>query len=77
LAQENPIHANIEVLVAKTSVYQCSHGKTHQKDSSYSATGIYYSNILCGDAHLVNCNTCGAYFPKSGSAAIRALKRHT
>jgi hypothetical protein len=29
-----------------------------------------------GDGHLVNCNLCGAYFPKSGSAAIRALKRH-
>ena len=32
---------------------------------------------MVGDAHLENCNKCGAYFPKSGAMVIRALKRHT
>lgn len=37
---------------------------------------MHTNQKLIGDAHLVNCNLCGAYFPKSGSFAIRALKRH-
>jgi len=32
---------------------------------------------LVGDAHLTNCNECGAFYPKSGSVCIRHLKRHT
>lgn len=33
------------------------------------------STKLIGDAHLVNCNDCGAYYPKSGSDVLRAAKR--
>lgn len=28
-----------------------------------------------GDSHLMNCNLCGAFFPKSGSQVIRVAKR--
>ena len=35
------------------------------------------ADVLVGDAHLVNCNVCSAYFPYSGSMTIRAMKRHT
>jgi len=31
---------------------------------------------MVGDAHIVNCNICGAFYPKTGALAIRALKRH-
>ena len=58
------------VSVNKVSVYQCSHSNLH-------TTQRKSSHILCGDAHLVNCNVCGAYYPKSGSSTIRALKRHS
>lgn len=28
-----------------------------------------------GDAHLMNCNECGAYFSKTGSLAVRDPRR--
>ena len=30
-----------------------------------------------GDAHLMNCNQCGAFLPKNGSVVIRAKHRHS
>ena len=35
------------------------------------------TNIKISDAHLTNCNICGAFFPRSGCLAIRSLKRRT
>ena len=32
-------------------------------------------HIKFGDNHLVNCNLCGAFFPKNGSMVIRSLQR--
>ena len=58
-----------EVSIAKKITLKCSHRVSKEgKDSG---------DALIGDAHLVNCNICGAYFPNSGSFTIRALKRHT
>ena len=63
------IHAKVTSTHKDVSEFQCSHSLV-KGDSSL-------SEILVGDTHLVNCNMCGAYFPKSGSNVIRALKRHT
>lgn len=50
------------------SKYQCSH-----RDKP---DGTLNPDVLVGDAHLVNCNMCGAYFPNTGSHSVRALRRH-
>lgn len=34
-----------------------------------------HQQLKIGDAHLANCNICGAFFPKSGSLVIRSKKR--
>ena len=72
-----PANNVVVEVVSKASVYQCSHSRPqfHQdyKLNSHQGNAL----ALVGDAHLVNCNQCGAYFPKSGSLAVRALKRHT
>jgi len=69
---------NVSVeIVKKASIYQCTHSRPQfQKDyklNSHDGNAL----ALVGDAHLVNCNECGAYFPKSGSLAVRSIKRHT
>jgi hypothetical protein len=53
-----------------SSKFQCAH-KTQAPD------GSEIGDCLVGDAHLLSCNFCGAYYPNSGSAVIRAVKRHT
>ena len=34
-----------------------------------------HQSLKIGDAHLVNCNICGAFFPKSGALVIRSKNR--
>ena len=33
------------------------------------------SGMHVGDAHLMNCNECGAYYSKTGSLAVRDPRR--
>lgn len=63
-----PVKIQAEVKSTARSKYQCSH-----RDR---ADGTLNPDVLVGDAHLVNCNVCGAYFPNSGSHCVRALRRH-
>ena len=50
------------------SEFVCSHQPTGSKKSA---------KIRVGDAHLVNCNVCGAFIPKVGSMVIRAKHRQS
>lgn len=53
---------------AVQSDFVCSHSTLGPKKSA---------KITVGDAHLMNCNQCGAFLPKNGSVVIRAKHRHS
>ena len=57
----------------KRAQLRCTHG--NDKSHGLKVTKERKYPNLIGDAHLVNCNKCGAYFPKSGAICLRAAKR--
>lgn len=61
--------AEVSVQSIKRSKYMCPHQDKRPNGK--------VPDVLVGDAHLVNCNICGAYFPTSGSMTMRAVKRHS
>ena len=52
----------------KNSEFVCKHNHSQNKK---------LASIQVGDAHLFNCNVCGAFLPKSGSVVIRARHRQS
>lgn len=73
--------------LSKLAKYICPHNNLNIQDAYKSAemgSRDYLSKSklssfqsIIGDSHILNCNECGAYFPKTASMALRMPKRNT